>query len=108
MHFLAEPEEDYTAKSVAEYIDCFSGMTLQTKRELVLEWLKVSALMESLDPRNKLTYMLPGFPLARRRRDNHNLQECDRKPAKNRKENSTRDQCFKTGWKEGKNRDRFE
>ena len=62
MHFLGEPEEEHTAMSVAEYIDRFSGMTLQTKKELVLEWLKVSALMESLDPRNKLTHMLPGLP----------------------------------------------
>ena len=63
MHFLAEPEEEHTAMSVAEYIDRFSGMALQTKRELVLEWLKVSALMEGLDPtRNQLTYMLLGLP----------------------------------------------
>ena len=48
--------------SVAKYIDRFSGMTLQTKRELVLEWLKVSALMKGLDPRNQLTYMLLGLP----------------------------------------------
>ena len=48
--------------SVAKYIDRFSGMTLQTKRELVLEWLKVSALMEGLDPRNQLMYILLGLP----------------------------------------------
>ena len=81
MHFLAEPEEEHTAMSVAEYIDRFSGMTLQTKRELVLEWLKVSALMEGLDPRNQLTTCCLDSPLARRRRDHHDLQECDRKPA---------------------------
>ena len=62
MRFLAEPEEEHTAMAVAEYMVCFAGMTLQTNRELVLEWLKVSALMESLDPRNKLTYMLPRPP----------------------------------------------
>ena len=62
MHFPAKPEEEHTAMSVAEYVDHFSGMTLQTKRGLVLEWLKVSALMEGLDPRNQLTYILLGLP----------------------------------------------
>ena len=37
-------------------------MTLQTKRELILELLKVSALMESFDPGNKLTFIMPGLP----------------------------------------------
>ena len=62
MRFLAEPEDEDTAMAVAEYMVKFAGMTLQTKRELILEWLKVSALMESFDPRNKLTFMMPGLP----------------------------------------------
>ena len=64
MRFLAEPEDEDTAMAVAEYMVKFAGMTLQTKRELILEWLKVSALMESFDAGNKLTFMMPGLPPA--------------------------------------------
>jgi hypothetical protein len=62
MRFLANPDEEPKAIAVAEYMVRWAGMSLQTKREVVLEWLKVSALLERLDPKNKLTYMLPGLP----------------------------------------------
>ena len=62
MRFLAEEDAEHTATAVAEYMVRFAGMTLKTKREVVLEWIKVSAMLESSDPSNKLTYMLPGLP----------------------------------------------
>lgn len=62
MRFLAEEDAEPTAMAVAEYMVRFAGMSLRTKRELVLDWAKVSAMLESSDRSNKLTYMLPGLP----------------------------------------------
>ena len=64
VRFLAEQDGINTAMAVAEYMVRFAGMDLKTRRELILEWIKVSALLESLDSTNKLTYMLPGLPPA--------------------------------------------
>ena len=68
MRFLADPDYQDTAVAVAEYMVRFAGMTLKTKRELVLEWVKISSLLESLNDMDRLTYMLPGLPAPSRRR----------------------------------------
>ena len=49
MKFLSEPGRTDEAKKVTEYMVHFSGLKLETRRELINEWAKVSSLLESMD-----------------------------------------------------------
>ena len=52
------------AMQVAEYLVHYAGMKRETKKEILHEWAKVSATIESVCPGNKLSYMVPGLPIA--------------------------------------------
>lgn len=61
MHEVSVPaRSDRSGKKVAEYMVHFAGLKMETKRELINEWTKVSSLLESMDDdENKKTYVLP-------------------------------------------------
>lgn len=63
VRFLAKPKGARIVMQVTEYMVHFCTMKREEiKREVINEWLKVSALLHSLDRLNKLTYMLPVLP----------------------------------------------
>ena len=62
LHFLADENNSRQGMYLAEYLVRYAGMTRDVKRDLLYEWAKVASVLLSIDPENKLPYMLPGIP----------------------------------------------
>ena len=60
--FLELEDNERKALHVAEYLVHYAKMKRETKKELLYEWNKVAATIQSVSPGTKLSFMVPGLP----------------------------------------------
>ena len=60
--FLHLERHERKALYIAEYLVHYAKMKRETKKELLYEWNKVAATIQSVSPGTKLSFMVPGLP----------------------------------------------